>query len=96
MATFYSQQMHWLRLRVGLRLRLLNGLDSPGSGVAVHIMCLFAHIHVQRESEGKEGGSKNRGRGNSERVFQRIDDNEFSRKGIRVNKIVFHGVQNSS
>lgn len=55
MATFYSQQTHWLRLRVGLRLRLLNGLDSPGSGVTVHTMCVFAHIHVQRESEGKEG-----------------------------------------
>lgn len=55
-----------------------------GSGVAVHTMCLFAY---NRESEEKEGGRENRGRGG--RVFQRIDDNEFSRKPIRVNKVVF-------
>lgn len=67
-----------------------NGLS--GSGVAVHTMCLFAHNDVQRESEGKEGGRENKGRGG--RVFQRIDDNEFSRKVVQVNKVVF--VQNSS
>lgn len=58
-----------------------------GSGVTVHTMGLFAHIHVQWESEGKEGGRENRGRGGW--VFQRINDNEFSWKPIQVNTVVF-------
>ncbi len=53
-----------------------------GSGVAVHTIYLFAY---NRQSEGREGGRENGGRGG--RVFQRIDDDTFSWKAIQVNKV---------
>lgn len=54
----------------------------------------FAHIHCQRESEGKEGGRENRGR--DDRVFQRIDDNEFHGKALESTRLFFDTIDTIS